>query len=180
MGLVLVTGGARSGKSALAVRIAAAQERPVAFVATAQAGDAEMAARIARHRAERPPGWRTVEEPLALRRAIAATPAGDCLLIDCLSLWAANALAAGAADAVEEAGCEAAVLAARRAGPTVAVTNEVGMGVVPATPLGRRYRDVLGRVNAAWAAGADQALLVVCGRALVLSDAAAVVRALGR
>jgi adenosyl cobinamide kinase/adenosyl cobinamide phosphate guanylyltransferase len=184
MGLVLVTGGARSGKSALAVEIAAAQQRPVAFLATAQAGDAEMAARIARHRAGRPRGWRTVEEPLALESAIAAIAAGDCLLIDCLSLWAANALAAGDADgdadAVEAAGRAAAALAARRAGPTVAVTNEVGMGVVPATPLGRRYRDVLGRVNATWAAAADHALLVVCGRALVLSDAAAVVRALGR
>jgi len=168
MGLVLVTGGARSGKSALAVGIAVAQERPVAFLATAQAGDADMAARIARHRAERPPDWRTIEEPLALGRAIGATPAGDCLLIDCLSLWTANALAAGDADAVAEAGREAAALAARRAGPTVAVTNEVGMGVVPATPLGRRYRDLLGRVNAIWAAAADEAAFVVAGRSLRL------------
>jgi adenosylcobinamide kinase / adenosylcobinamide-phosphate guanylyltransferase len=180
MALVLLTGGARSGKSALAVAIAARQARPVIFVATAQARDAEMATRIARHRAERPPGWRTVEEPLELERAIAAVPAGSCLVLDCLSLWVANAMAAHEDAEIETAGAAAAALAAHRDGPTVAVTNEVGLGVVPATPLGRRYRDVLGRVNAAWAAAADHALLVVCGRALVLSDADAVVGALVR
>jgi adenosyl cobinamide kinase/adenosyl cobinamide phosphate guanylyltransferase len=180
MALVLLTGGARSGKSALAVAIAARQARPVVFVATAQPGDAEMAARIARHRAERPPGWRTVEEPLELDRAIGAVPAGSCLVIDCLSLWVANAMAAREDAEIEAAAGAAAARAARRDGPTVAVTNEVGLGVVPDTPLGRRYRDVLGRVNAVWATAADHALLVVCGRALVLSDADAVVGALGR
>jgi adenosyl cobinamide kinase/adenosyl cobinamide phosphate guanylyltransferase len=139
-------------------------------VATAEPGDAEMAARIARHRAERPSAWRTVEAPLELEAALAGAPVGGPVVVDCLSLWVANLLAAGDPTAIEERARSAARGAAARAGLVVAVTNEVGSGIVPATPLGRGYRDVLGRVNAIWAATAGRAVLVVAGRALVLSD----------
>jgi adenosyl cobinamide kinase/adenosyl cobinamide phosphate guanylyltransferase len=164
MTLTLLLGGARSGKSALAVRLAEETRRPVVFVATGEAGDAEMAERVRLHRESRPADWTTVEEPLELRRAL--DDAGDALVVvDCLTLWVANALERGwSAARIEEHAAEA----ASRAGDTIAVSNEVGLGVVPATPLGRTYRDVLGRVNAIWAAAADEALFVVAGRTLEL------------
>jgi adenosylcobinamide kinase/adenosylcobinamide-phosphate guanylyltransferase len=169
MTLTLLLGGARSGKSTLALRRAAASGRPVVFVATAEPGDAEMAERIARHRDERDPEWTTVEAPLDLADALAAAPAEACLIVDCLTLWVANRLEEGEAEIVRLA-TEAAALAAQRAGPTIAVSNEVGMGVVPASPLGRTYRDVLGRVNAVWADHAAAAALVVAGRPLWLDE----------
>jgi adenosylcobyric acid synthase len=121
-----------------------------------------MAARIAAHRAERPGEWTTVEEPLRLREALEA--AEGTVVVDCLSLWVANLL-----EADMEIDAEAAAVAASRS-RTIAVSNEVGLGIVPATPLGRTYRDVLGRVNAAWAAAAQTTLLVVAGRALPLAS----------
>lgn len=163
MALVLLIGGARSGKSRLAVDLATAQTEPVVFLATGEAGDDEMAERIELHRAERPAGWRTVEEPLRLREAVEA--AEGCLIVDCLSLWVANALES---EDVEQEARRAAAAAAARPALTIAVTNEVGMGVVPPTPVGREYRDVLGRVNAIWAEAAQEAYLVVAGRALAL------------
>ena len=167
MGLVLLLGGARSGKSRLAVRLAAESGLPVVFVATGEAGDEEMAERIERHRAERPASWETVEEPLRLRAALEAAPADACLVVDCLSLWVANVLER--ADVETEATAAAAVARGRTA-PTIAVSNEVGLGVVPATPLGREYRDVLGRVNAIWAEAADKSYFVVAGKTLALGD----------
>lgn len=167
MALVVLIGGARSGKSQLAVAMAERRGGPVTFVATGQAGDTEMAERIARHRDERPPAWRTVEAPLDVAGAIAAVADDECVIVDCLSLWVANAMAAP--DAVDFG--VAAARAAARPGLTLAVTNEVGMGVVPASALGREYRDVLGRVNAIWAAAADRTLLVVAGRTLALEAA---------
>jgi adenosylcobinamide kinase / adenosylcobinamide-phosphate guanylyltransferase len=166
MTLVLLLGGARSGKSALAVRLAG--ERAT-FVATATAGDEEMAARIERHRAERPAAWATVEEPIALRAALGLIAADEDVVVDCLSLWVSNLLAAGWEDgAVEQEAAEVAASAASRAGATIVVSNEVGLGIVPMDPLGRRYRDLLGRVNAQWAAAADEAAFVVAGRQLPL------------
>jgi adenosylcobinamide kinase/adenosylcobinamide-phosphate guanylyltransferase len=187
--LVLVTGGARSGKSAYAETLAArlAVGRSVLYVATATAGDEEMRARIARHRAARPAGWVTVEEPRDPAAALAAHPAvraAGVVLVDCLTLLVANALtggpeALGETETVDGAGTEATadegerrataavegLLAAYRAGTAsfIAVTNEVGMGLVPPYPLGRRYRDVLGRLNARVAADADAVLLLVAG-----------------
>jgi adenosyl cobinamide kinase/adenosyl cobinamide phosphate guanylyltransferase len=166
--LVVLLGGARSGKSALAVDLARRRDAPVTVVATAEARDDEMAARIATHRAARPAEWETIEEPLELAAAIARVPPASTLVVDCVSLWIANLLERRGVDAAEREGCFAATAAAARAGLTVAVSNEVGLGVVPATPLGRAYRDVLGRVNAVWADAADDALFVVAGRALRL------------
>jgi adenosylcobinamide kinase / adenosylcobinamide-phosphate guanylyltransferase len=171
MPLTFLLGGARSGKSELAVRLASEWEGPVVVVATAEArDDSEFAARIARHRLERPAGWRTVEEPLDLLGELGRAPDRAFVLVDCLTLWAANALEAGWSDEdVERAAVDAAARAAGRPAPTVVVSNEVGMGVVPATPIGRSFRDLLGRVNAVFAARADRACLVVAGRALELT-----------
>ena len=143
---VFVLGGARSGKSAYAQGLAerAAPER--VYLATAQAGDAEMAARIARHRADRGGGWTTVEEPLALAEALAAAARpGRAVLVDCLTLWLSNLMLAG-----RDIGAEIAQLAGSIAaleGPAVLVSNEVGLGLVPETKLGREFRDWQGRAN---------------------------------
>ncbi|MEW6583263.1 MAG: bifunctional adenosylcobinamide kinase/adenosylcobinamide-phosphate guanylyltransferase [Actinomycetota bacterium] len=170
MGVTLLLGGARSGKSGLAVRIAEAWRGPVAMIATATAGDGEMAARIAAHRAERPAAWATVEEPLRLADAVAGCDPAACVIVDCLGLWVSNAMGEGWGDAdVEAHAARAAAAAAARTAPTVVVTNDVGSGLVPATPLGRRYRDVLGRVNQTWARHARRAYLVAAGRVLALA-----------
>jgi adenosylcobinamide kinase/adenosylcobinamide-phosphate guanylyltransferase len=171
MPLTLLLGGARSGKSALAQRLAGRWDGPVTVVVTGEARDAEMAERIRRHRAGRPAGWRTVEEPLELEAALAGAPEDACVLLDCLTLWVSNVMDKGLTDGqVEERARSAAAAAADRAAPTVAVSNEVGAGIVPADALTRRYRDLLGQVNAIWAAAADQALLLVAGRAVALVD----------
>jgi adenosyl cobinamide kinase/adenosyl cobinamide phosphate guanylyltransferase len=149
--------------------MAASQDSDVVVVATAEPGDAEMAERIERHRRERPASWRTVEEPLRLREALEAAAPENCVVVDCLTLWAANALARHGPDETEALAAAAADAAAVRRGLTIAVTNEVGLGIVPAVPLARAYRDLLGRVNALWAERADEVLLLVAGRALRLS-----------
>jgi adenosyl cobinamide kinase/adenosyl cobinamide phosphate guanylyltransferase len=169
MPLVVLLGGARSGKSQLALELAEAAEGRPAYLATAEGRDAEMRARIASHRAERGERWDTLEEPLELARAVARLPAQRTLVADCLSLWVANLLERGdSPESVLEAAREAARGAATRTGLTVAVTNEVGLGIVPATPLGRAYRDLLGSVNRAWVDVAAEAAFVVAGRALLL------------
>jgi adenosyl cobinamide kinase/adenosyl cobinamide phosphate guanylyltransferase len=169
MSLVLLLGGARSGKSALALELAQRTGSPVAFVATGEALDDEMATRIARHRAERPAAWTTVEAPLDLQGALTRLEAGTTCVVDCLSLWVSNLVVRGDLDDdIVAAASAAATLAHARTGFTVAVSNEVGLGVVPASPLGRRYRDVLGLVNRAWADAASHSYLVVAGRALAL------------
>jgi adenosyl cobinamide kinase/adenosyl cobinamide phosphate guanylyltransferase len=165
--LVLLLGGARSGKSELALRLAERSGREVVFVATAEARDDEMRERIERHRAERPGAWATVEEPLDLAGALARVRPETCAIVDCLSLWVSNLMERGL-DAEDSA--PAAAAAARPL--TIAVSNEVGLGVVPATPLGRAYRDVLGRVNRIWADAADETYLVVAGRVLRLHELA--------
>lgn len=175
-----VTGGTRSGKSAFAESLAAGSGRAVVYVATLEPLDEEMARRVARHRAERAAGWRTVEAPADLVAALRAVDGEACAIVDCLSLWVSNRLlaAAGEAPAPEQAErLEAALvretadllaLAGGRAGPVILVSNEVGWGVVPPTPLGRVYRDLLGRVNQRAAADATRAWLLVAGRALEL------------
>ena len=171
MALTFLLGGARSGKSSLALSLASEWEGPVVVVATAEArDDSEFAARIARHRLERPAGWRTVEEPLDLLGELEQVATDAFVIVDCLTLWTTNALLAGWGDEdVELAAVQIAALAADRGAPTVVVSNEVGLGVVPATPLGRSFRDLLGRVNAVFAARAERACFVVAGRALELT-----------
>jgi adenosylcobinamide kinase / adenosylcobinamide-phosphate guanylyltransferase len=171
MPFTLLLGGARSGKSDLSVRLAASSGRPVVVLATAEARDEEMAERIRRHRDARPPGWTTVEEPLALEDAVADVPADAFVVVDCLSLWVSNVIEAGDADdRIED---RARAIAARlrdREGGGAVVTNEVGLGIVPVNELARRYRDVLGRVNVAFAVEATAAYLVVAGKALPLEE----------
>lgn len=172
MALVLLTGGARSGKSRLATQLAARHSRPVVVVATGEALDEEMADRIRRHREERPVEWTTIEEPLELERAIAGVPDEAFVIVDCLSLWVANLMGRElpGGEIVARATNAASLAAAHPAG-TVAVTNEVGSAIVPDNVLARRYRDVLGVVNAAWASAAARVSLVVAGRLLPLSTA---------
>ncbi len=169
MPLTLLIGGARSRKSDLAVSRAAASAQDVVFVATAEAKDVEMAERIERHRRDRPDRWTTVEEPLALREAIVSAPQEVFLVVDCLSLWVSNLVESGRTDdEIETEAEETARAAVGRSGQTVVVSNEVGLGIVPETPLGRRYRDLLGRVNAIFVEAAAEAFFVVAGRTLPL------------
>jgi adenosylcobinamide kinase / adenosylcobinamide-phosphate guanylyltransferase len=169
MGLTFLLGGARAGKSTLAVRLAAGSGRPVVVIATAEPRDDEMRARIARHRATRPPEWETIEEPLDLGGALAMVPSGSLAIVDCLTLWVANELESGRSDRDIEARARAAAQIAA-AGDTVAVSNEVGSGTVPMHPLTRRYRDVLGVVNSVWAESAEHSWLVVAGKTIPLGD----------
>jgi adenosylcobinamide kinase/adenosylcobinamide-phosphate guanylyltransferase len=180
--LTLLTGGVRSGKSARA--LALARERSggagVLFVATAQAFDDEMRARIAAHKAERSPDWATLEEPIDLAEALAdrlnADARCETVVLDCLTLWVSNLLLALPEDADAEA-----IVAARARGvlealeqanvSAIVVTNEVGLGVVPPTSLGRRYRDALGRVNQIFAAAAGEVILLVSGIDVVIKPA---------
>ncbi len=170
MSLTFLVGGARSGKSSRAVRMAHdASEigQHVSFIVTAEALDQEMTERIEQHQAERPVGWSVVEAPRQLLEAISLVEASDFLVIDCLSLWVANLVMDGVLTVEEQAIHIADVLRQRR-GSTVVVSNEVGMGLVPEYELGRRFRDVLGRVNSIVSQRADEAFLVVAGRTLRL------------
>ena len=175
MPLTFLVGGARSGKSTLAVQMGEHHGGPVHFIATAQAFDDDLRARVARHRAERPTTWTTAEVPLELASAVADAPAGTFVIVDCLTVWLAN-LFVHDVDRQRRAqyGHDAvAALAERRrsdVGPTVVVSNEVGMGVHPETPAGREYRDELGRLNQLVAATADRSLLLVAGRAQRLEN----------
>ena len=177
MALTLLIGGARSGKTSLAVDIGHRHHAagiPVTYIATAApvdpSDDADMADRIERHRHERPAAWTTVEEELDLVGALSSTVDG-LAIIDCLTLWTSNLMCGELGDdEIRSRATAAAAAAAQRPEPTVAITNEVGLGVHPETELGRRYRDVLGWVNQTWAEVADPALLLVAGRAIRLDD----------
>ncbi len=164
---MLVLGGVRAGKSAYAVARASSLGERVAFVATAEARDAEMATRIARHRAARPPGWSTVEAPIALAEAVAGLEGQvEVVVVDCLNLWVANLLERTPAlpdEALLAASGRLTGLIARRFASLVVVSNEVGWGVHPGTALGRRFRDALGLVNQAVACAADEVVLLVAG-----------------
>jgi adenosylcobinamide kinase / adenosylcobinamide-phosphate guanylyltransferase len=169
--LVVLLGGARSGKSRLAVEAGRRFGGDVVFVATAEARDEEMSERIARHRQERPASWHLVEEPRELSAVEALAPGRrELVIVDCLPLWLSNLMERGDSDdeAVEQAAAVASC-ARERLGPAIVVTNEVGFGVVPATPLGRRFRDLLGSVNQLFVAESERAMLVVAGRALLLA-----------
>jgi adenosylcobinamide kinase/adenosylcobinamide-phosphate guanylyltransferase len=168
---LLILGGARSGKSRLAVADLAPRAR-VTFVATAEPGDADMAARIGRHRAERARHWTTVEAPRHLVPAVAdALAEADTVVVDCLTLWVANLLLGGDGDgAVLKQADDLAALAAAPAADLRVVSNEVGLGVHPPTAEGLRFRDVLGLVNQRVAAASHRVVLMVAGLPLVLKD----------
>jgi adenosylcobinamide kinase/adenosylcobinamide-phosphate guanylyltransferase len=164
----LILGGARSGKSALALRRAEAFER-VVWIATAQALDAEMAERIARHRAERPAHWRTVEEPLLLAETLRRVATADsCVVVDCLTLWLTNLLLAEDIASLERE--IAALLDTLPAlpGEIILVANEVGLGIVPENALARRFRDEAGRLNQRVATSCERVTFVAAGLPLVL------------
>jgi adenosylcobinamide kinase / adenosylcobinamide-phosphate guanylyltransferase len=175
MPFVLVLGGARSGKSAMAERLAVESGDPVMFIATGEARDDEMEARIRRHREDRPASWQTIEAPVDLLAAIASSSRGDFLVVDCVTLWVSNLLEKGmdSSDVKIVAAEVAQELSLRRG---VVVSNEVGLGIVPANELARAFRDALGSVNATFAGFAERAVLMVAGRALDLGGADTIVR----
>ena len=158
--LTLVLGGARSGKSRHAEALIEALPAPWVYIATAEAWDEEMRARIALHRERRPAGWKTVDCPLDLPGAIAAH-AGRPILVDCLTLWLTNLILAERDTAAEGAALIEACAGARA--PLVLVSNEVGLGIVPDNALARRFRDEAGRLHQALATRAASVVFMVAG-----------------
>jgi adenosylcobinamide kinase / adenosylcobinamide-phosphate guanylyltransferase len=174
MALTFLLGGARSGKSSLAVRLATEHDGPVVFLATCPRieGDDDLDRRIAQHRADRP-GWPTIEELHDLEGVIAGVSDDTLVIVDCVTLWVFNLMHRGDdADAIVAAASSFGRAAAARPNPIVTITNEVGMGIHPETEEGRIYRDIVGSVNRAIAAHAATALLMVAGLALPLRDPA--------
>jgi adenosylcobinamide kinase/adenosylcobinamide-phosphate guanylyltransferase len=159
--LTFILGGARSGKSRHAERLATALPSPWVYIATAEAYDDEMRERIKLHRARRGDGWRTIDAPLDLVGALEAVPQGTPVLVDCLTLWLTNHMLAEH-DIEAEAGRLGAVLS-RPSGPWYVVSNEVGLGIVPENALARRFRDAAGRLNQQVASQADEVLMMVAG-----------------
>ncbi|WP_456386748.1 bifunctional adenosylcobinamide kinase/adenosylcobinamide-phosphate guanylyltransferase [Profundibacter sp.] len=164
--LTLIIGGAASGKSDFAEGLVMACGNSRIYLATAQAHDGEMAAKISRHQKTRGDGWRTVEAPLELSPALASASKNDVVLLDCATLWLTNQMMTGsdletAQDALQKA------LASCKA-PVVVVTNEVGAGIVPENKLARQFREAQGRLNQRLAAHADLAVMVVAGLPMVL------------
>jgi adenosylcobinamide kinase/adenosylcobinamide-phosphate guanylyltransferase len=172
--VTLVLGGARSGKSTHAEKLATgslygAPPQPAVFIATAEAGDVEMATRIMAHRTRRNSGWTTIEEPLKLGEALQSAEAhGRPVLVDCLTLWLSNLMGAGAD--VDKATDELLQALDGYAAPVVFVSNEVGLGIVPGTTLGRAFRDAQGRLNMRIAERADRVILMAAGLPLIMKD----------
>ncbi len=168
--LTFLVGGARSGKRTLAVELGVRHAGPVAFLATAEPFDDDLRDRVARHRAERP-GWPTIEAPVELAAAVRGTAPDALVIVDCLTVWMGNLFHHLPDPAARELACSDLVAALEgRSGPTVVVSNEVGLGLHPDTAIGREYRDELGRLNQRVASVADRSLLLVAGRALPLTD----------
>ncbi len=163
----LILGGARSGKSQRALQLAEPLSKRRVFVATAQAFDDEMRARIEHHKTERGSGWKTLEEPLDLHRAIEQSVSPDCVcVVDCLTLWLSNLMHDGR-DIEHETGKLCQVLE-QVSGAIILVSNEVGLGLVPETPLGRAFRDAQGRLNQAVALACDRVEFIAAGLPLSL------------
>jgi adenosylcobinamide kinase/adenosylcobinamide-phosphate guanylyltransferase len=167
--LTLVLGGARSGKSRFAEQLVSGHAGPRIYLATAEAGDAEMAERIAEHRARRGDSWITAEEPLALlERLQALSQRGTAIVVDCLTLWLANTMAADRDPAAEGERLSAAL--PNLVGPVVFVSNEVGLGIVPDNALARRFRDAAGRLNQQIAARCQRVHFLAAGLSITLKD----------
>jgi adenosylcobinamide kinase/adenosylcobinamide-phosphate guanylyltransferase len=179
--LILILGGARAGKSAFALQLARERESSdtgdICFIATAEALDEEMRFRIARHRAERPSHWLTIEEPRYLDKAVNQSRNARIIIVDCLTLFISNWVL----DSSDYYDCEREILqiidslvkaAAKNNQSLIFVSNEVGLGLVPETPLGRAFRDVLGRVNQQVARAATHVYLVVAGLPLQIKSKA--------
>jgi len=168
--LTIITGGARSGKSALAEKLALGHGEPLLYLATAHAGDAEMAERIRRHQLRRGPAWQTIEEPFEILAALQGHDGWfSATLMDCVTLWLTNLLldeerSASALDRVRELAAAARGLRT----PLVLVTNEVGMGIVPDNGLARKFRDLAGEANEILAAAADEVYVMFSGLPLKL------------
>lgn len=176
--LTLILGGARSGKSDYAEKLAAQMGQRVLYIATAEAGDAEMAARIEAHRLARLPEWQTLEVPRNVGPALAAVnTCPEALLLDCLTLLVSNIVMAmeGASEAAIDSAVQAEIEAiieaqAQLKTPLIVVSNEVGLGLVPSYPVGRLYRDVLGRANQRLATLADRVIFMVAGLPMMVKD----------
>src|SRR6201996_7233797 len=165
----LVLGGARSGKSAFAEKLIADSGLAKIYLATATAGDDEMKARVAQHRAQRGEGWTTVEEPLALVDALTREATrGRAVLVDCLTLWLSNLMLAERDPEIEARRLTRFLGVAKY--PIVFVSNEVGLGLVPGTPLGRQFRDAQGRLNQAIAACVPHVVFIAAGLPLWLKN----------
>jgi adenosylcobinamide kinase / adenosylcobinamide-phosphate guanylyltransferase len=166
--ITLVLGGARSGKSRYAEWLIATYPQPWIYVATAEARDDEMAERIAEHKARRGEGWQAIEAKHDLAEALHAAPPGAVVLIDCLTLWLSNLLEGGSDIEAQTAGLHEAL--AQRTGPTVIVSNEVGLGIVPDNALARRFRDLQGNLNQRLAAQASRVIMMVAGLAVAVKS----------
>ena len=174
MAIHFVLGGARSGKSAYAQRtaeaVAAAARCTPVLIATAEALDDEMAARVAAHRRERGTHWKTIEVPVALPQAIKDLPPRSCVVVDCLTLWLSNLLLRDSA--IDSAVDDLIAALTGASGDLWLVSNEVGLGLVPETPLGRAFRDAAGRLHQRLAAAADEVTLLVAGIPLIVKPQA--------
>jgi adenosylcobinamide kinase/adenosylcobinamide-phosphate guanylyltransferase len=176
--LILVTGGARSGKSDFAQQLAGATGEEVVFIATAEALDEDMARRIAAHRQARPAAWLTIECPRRLDEALRSVGSARTVVVDCLTMLVSNVLLSlgdepNAEDAAQSVNEEVRLLidvGKKFSGTVIVVTNEVGLGIVPANPLARLFRDLLGRANAALAQEADLVYLMVSGLPLEIKS----------
>lgn len=167
--VTFILGGAASGKSLFAEKLVMKHSGTRTYIATSHVIDSETQQKIATHIARRDEGWTTIEAPLALAGAISGLPAGQICLVDCITMWLANHMAAGSDPGREQAALLAAIAASKA--PLVIVSNEVGQGIVPDNALARRFREAQGRLNMALAAAADTAVLVAAGLPLVLKGA---------
>lgn len=168
--ITFLTGGARSGKSTLAVELATRHAGPVRLIATARGDDDEMRQRIEAHRRMRPADWTVVEEPIELGGALSVSDPGETVLVDCLTLWISNLMVEREDRDIFELVEQVTAVTADREGHTIVVSNEVGSGLVPMDPVGRRFRDLQGRVNQRFAAIASAAYLVVAGHVVPLEE----------
>ena len=165
--MIFLTGGARSGKSTIAIEMARLHSGPVRYIATAEASDQEMERRIAAHRRNRPEDWTVIEAPIELADAVAGVDDGDFLVVDCITLWVSN-LMVDHDDSTILSRVDEVVKALGYRQSTLVVSNEVGSGLVPMNPIGRRFRDLQGAANQEFAAPAERSYLVVAGKMLEL------------